>query len=221
MVPRGLKHDFELFCRKSGPCNLKYESIKYKHGCSYRSVCRKGQMYSSSSHLYKKHTNMAVLTGWLSRLFFGRFLDHLHFRDLGCTAGSRSPAFQTGSGQTGFSQKGHRSHTVSNVLIWVRTCCDILQYFVTFCHMLQYCSHFAYIFPCKFIRGNRGTSATTPFVLTPSGSWKWDTYGIMNMMIYWISLTAKLFTQNRFIKRYCVICISLNELVKGFVTPEA
>ena len=34
-------------------------------------------------------------------------------------------------------------------------------------------SHFAYKFLCKFIRGNRGTSATTPFVPTPSGS-RWN-----------------------------------------------
>ena len=37
----------------------------------------------------------------------------------------------------------------------------------TFCHMLP---HFAHLFPWQFMRGNCGTSATTPSVPTPSGS---------------------------------------------------
>ena len=57
--------------------------------------------------------------------------------------------------------EGHKSHN--------------LQYFVLTAHMLPHVvmfynmlPHFAHIFPRKFIRGNCGTSATTPFVPTRS-----------------------------------------------------
>ena len=43
---------------------------------------------------------------------------------------------------------------------------DILQHFIIFCYIL------AHILTWKSIRGNCGTSATTPFVPTPSGSFQ-------------------------------------------------
>ena len=38
------------------------------------------------------------------------------------------PGFQTGSGQTGFSQRGHKFHTFCNILFYVRMCWHILQF---------------------------------------------------------------------------------------------
>ena len=66
--------------------------------------------------------------------------------------------FQTESGQTYFSQKGHTSHMFCHIWFKQRTACHKC------CHK---CCH---IFPWKLTMGNCGTSATTPFVLTPSGS---------------------------------------------------
>ena len=73
----------------------------------------------------------------------------------------RVAGFRTGSGQTGFSQKGHKFHTLCYMLLAVRTRCRIVPYLATFCHMSP---HFkiVHIFPSKFIRGNCGTSATNP-----------------------------------------------------------
>ena len=63
-------------------------------------------------------------------------------------------SFRTGPGQAGFSQEGHKSPiSVFSALT--------LPDFATFN------THFPMT---KFIMGNRGTSATTPFVPTPSGS---------------------------------------------------
>ena len=58
-------------------------------------------------------------------------------------AGGRVTGLQTGSGHTGSSQMGHKSITVCNILLQVRTCCHILSYVVTFCYVLL---HFAHIF---------------------------------------------------------------------------
>ena len=72
--------------------------------------------------------------------------------------------FQTGSGQTWFSQKGHKSVTLCH--IWFKCAhVDVV------CHIWQILlHHFTYIFLWMFMRGNCDTSAMTPFVLTPSGS---------------------------------------------------
>ena len=78
--------------------------------------------------------------------------------------------FRTGSGQSGFSQKGHSSLHVAMFYFksaYVATCCYMLPRFVTCCNSLLHVDH---IFLGKLIRGNDGTSATTPFVPTPSGS---------------------------------------------------
>ena len=40
---------------------------------------------------------------------------------------------------------------------------------VTCCHVLPHFAH-THTSPCQLVTGNRGTSATTPFVPTPSGS---------------------------------------------------
>ena len=42
--------------------------------------------------------------------------------------------FQAGSGQTGFSQKGHES-THFAIFVKVRTCCHISPHFATCCHI--------------------------------------------------------------------------------------
>ena len=47
------------------------------------------------------------------------------------------------------------------------TCCNISLWMRKYCYILQYSAH---TLPWKFIRGNRGTSATASFVPTPSGS---------------------------------------------------
>ena len=72
------------------------------------------------------------------------------------TSPPKVTGFQTGSGRMGLSQKGRRSpgccHTVvlrAHALPHVATCCHILP-------------HVPHIFPWKSIRGNCGTSVTTP-----------------------------------------------------------
>ena len=72
--------------------------------------------------------------------------------------------FQTGSGQTGFSQKGHISW---HFIILCFKCARVATFVILsrFRHMLQ---HFANISPWKFTRGRCGTSATTSFVPTPA-----------------------------------------------------
>ena len=47
-------------------------------------------------------------------------------------------------------------------------------HFATVCHMWFWCKHFAtstfcHVLPRELTMGNRGTSVTTPFLLTPSG----------------------------------------------------
>ena len=71
-----------------------------------------------------------------------------------------------GSGQTGFSQKGHKFLTFCHIDILCFTRARV----ATFCNISYFLQRFAHIFPRKFIRGNCGTSAVTPFVLTPD--WK-------------------------------------------------
>ena len=75
---------------------------------------------------------------------------------IGCRR--RLAGFRTGSGQKGFLQKGHKSLTLCYILPQLATCCN---------NMFQ---HFAHVSQWKSIMGNCGTSATIPFVLTPSGS---------------------------------------------------
>ena len=78
-----------------------------------------------------------------------------------------------GSGLTGFSQKGHKSfHFVIFCFkrAHVATFCNILPHVATFCNSLSYFVTFCPHVPWEFMRGNRGTFATTRFVLTPSGS---------------------------------------------------
>ena len=56
-------------------------------------------------------------------------------------ATSTLPGFQTGSGQMGFPQKGHKFHTFCNISFQVRTCCHKLTYIVTFWHIFSAFSH--------------------------------------------------------------------------------
>ena len=76
--------------------------------------------------------------------------------------------FQTGSGQTGFSQKGHIS-------LHFAICCYKCAHVVACCSSLSRFAmlpHVAHVFLRRFISGNCGTSATTPSVPTPSGSFQ-------------------------------------------------
>ena len=66
--------------------------------------------------------------------------------------------------KTGFSQKGHKPLTGGQMLLSVRTIRHTLPHAATCFHALPT------FFPWKSIRGNRGTSATTPLVPNPSGS---------------------------------------------------
>ena len=80
---------------------------------------------------------------------------------------TESPASRRGRDKRGFHRRA--TNSIHFIIVCfkcahVATFCYILLHFAIFCHMLP-C-----IFPWKFTRGNRGTSATTAFVLTPSGS---------------------------------------------------
>ena len=90
---------------------------------------------------------------------------------------TRVTGFRTGSGQSGFSQKGHNS--LHFVALWskcalVTTFCNIfitfrinLQQFAMLCDILQtFCTHF----PGKVDQGELRYFCDDPFVLTPSGS---------------------------------------------------
>ena len=91
--------------------------------------------------------------------------------------GVLSPASGRGRDKRGF----HRMATTSLhiAMLWfkcahVATFWHMLSHVATCCHMLQQVATFSHIFPWKLISGNRGTSATIPFVLTPFGSFHID-----------------------------------------------
>ena len=74
-------------------------------------------------------------------------------------ARAESPASRRGRDKRGFHGRATNPPHFAMV-------CFKCARVATVCKML---SHVAHISPCKFTGGNRGTSATTPFVLTPSG----------------------------------------------------
>ena len=76
----------------------------------------------------------------------------------------RVPSFQTGSGQTGFLQKWHKSYTCCHMSF---KCAHLLSRLP---YILQHLATSDHILPWQLIMGNRGTSVMTPFVLTPPGS---------------------------------------------------
>ena len=78
----------------------------------------------------------------------------------------KSPASRQGRDNRGF----HRRATFPYMLPYFGLSAHVLPHFAIFCHMLQCLAH---IFSWTLIRGNHGTSATTPFVTTPSGS-RWQ-----------------------------------------------
>ena len=75
--------------------------------------------------------------------------------------------FQTGSGQTGVFTEGQR---IPYSLPCLGLSAHVLPHVATFCHMLPYVAICCHSFPWKLTMGNRGTSVTTPFVLTLFGS---------------------------------------------------
>ena len=69
--------------------------------------------------------------------------------------------------------------------------------------------HFVHMFPWKFIRGNRSTSVTTPFVLTPAGSWQLFFRHTWSMYMFYIVFQNLTSPENP--------CTATNRVFKGFL----